>query len=190
MSWTFLIFDKVFPFHDTNEYRGRREIPPPILNPCIRRSWLVSFTPRSLSPYSHTGRFEEEKHLLSEPGSKPWPSSPYSRPWLISNLMYKILIYLHIIHLLKSSTCFEHYPGHLQEGYVVIVYVQPLVSSLSAGDCLVHRLRKKCSFFLTHGSLHHESMLIKRSNLMQQCADIYLLQSHSTCFGCHSTHHQ
>jgi len=33
-------------------------------------------------------------------------------------------------------------------------------------------------------------MLIKRSNLMQQCADIHLLQSHSTCFGCHSTHHQ
>jgi len=29
---------------------------------------------------------------------------------LISNLMNKILIYLHIIHLLKSSTCFEHYP--------------------------------------------------------------------------------
>ena len=26
-------------------------------------------------------------------------------PWLISNLMHKILIYLHIIHLLKSSTC-------------------------------------------------------------------------------------
>jgi len=25
---------------------------------------------------------------------------------------------------------------------------------------------------------------------MQQCADIYLLQSHSTCFGCHNTHHQ
>jgi hypothetical protein len=23
-----------------------------------------------------------------------------------------------------------------------------------------------------------------------QYADIYLLQSHSTCFGCHSTHHQ
>jgi len=33
-------------------------------------------------------------------------------------------------------------------------------------------------------------MLIKRSNLTQQCADIYLLQSHSTCFGRHSTHHQ
>ena len=25
---------------------------------------------------------------------------------------------------------------------------------------------------------------------MQQCADIYLLQSHSTCFEFHSTHHQ
>jgi hypothetical protein len=27
------------------------------------------------------------------------------QPWLISNWMHKILIYLHIIHLLKSSTC-------------------------------------------------------------------------------------
>ena len=40
----------------------------------------------------------------------------------------QILIYLHIIHLLKSSTCFEHYPAHLQEVYVVIVYMQPLVT--------------------------------------------------------------
>ena len=42
-------------------------------------------------------------------------------PWLISNLMHKIIIYLHIIHLLKSSTCFEHYSAHLQEVNVVIV---------------------------------------------------------------------
>ena len=27
--------------------------------------------------------------------------------------------------------CFEHCPAHLQEVYVVIVYVQPLVLSLS-----------------------------------------------------------
>ena len=40
----------------------------------------------------------------------------------------QILIYLHILHLLKSSTCFEHYPAHLQDVYVVIVYMQPLVS--------------------------------------------------------------
>jgi hypothetical protein len=64
----------------------------------------------------------------------------YPWPWLIFNLMHKILIYLYIIHLLKSSSCFEHYPAHLQEVYVVIVYMQPLVSSLSAGDCLVHRV--------------------------------------------------
>ena len=41
--------------------------------------------------------------------------------------MHKILVYLHTIHLLKSSTCFEHYPAHLQEVYFVIVYMQPLV---------------------------------------------------------------
>ena len=36
--------------------------------------------------------------------------------------MHKFLIYLYIIHLLKSSTCFEHYPAHLQEVHVVTVY--------------------------------------------------------------------
>jgi hypothetical protein len=46
--------------------------------------------------------------------------------------MHKIVIYLHIIHLLKSYTCFEHYSAHLQEVYVVIVYMQPLVSSLKS----------------------------------------------------------
>jgi len=30
----------------------------------------------------------------------------------------------------------------------------------------------------------------KKSNQMQQNVDIYSLQSHYTCFGCHSTHHQ
>jgi hypothetical protein len=64
-----------------------------------------------------------------------------------------LFIYLHIIHLLKSSTCFEHYPAHLQEVYVVIVYMQPLVSSLSAGDCLVHWLRKNS--FLTGAQDSH-----------------------------------
>ena len=44
------------------------------------------------------------------------------------------------MHLLKSSTCFEHYPAHLQEVYVAIVYMH--ISSLSAGDCPVHRLRE------------------------------------------------
>jgi hypothetical protein len=36
--------------------------------------------------------------------------------------MHKILIYLYIIQLLKSSTCFDHYATHLQEVFVVIVY--------------------------------------------------------------------
>jgi len=46
----------------------------------------------------------------------------------------------------KSSTCFEHYPCSSSGGYVVIVYMQPLVLSMSAGNCPVHRLRKN-SFF-------------------------------------------
>jgi hypothetical protein len=70
------------------------------------------------------------------------PTLRKHKPCLISNLMHKILIYLHIIHLLKSSTCFEHYFAHHKEVYVVIVYMQPLVSSLPAGDCPVHRLGK------------------------------------------------
>ena len=51
--------------------------------------------------------------------------------------MHKILTYLRIIYLLKSSTCFEHYPAHLQEVYVATVYIQPLISAFPAGDCLV-----------------------------------------------------
>ena len=59
-----------------------------------------------------------------------------------------------------------------------------------AGDCTVHcRVRAECTYGYLQTYLMY-LMLIKRSNLMQQYADIYLLQSHSTCFGCHSTHHQ
>ena len=36
-----------------------------------------------------------------------------------------------------------------------------------------------------HGSVHRKSILrVIRSNKMQHYAGIYLLQSHSTCFGC------
>ena len=39
-----------------------------------------------------------------------------------------VIIYLHIIHLLKSSTCFEHYPAHLQEVYVVTVHLSSFLT--------------------------------------------------------------
>ena len=80
--------------------------------------------------------------------------------------MHKILIYLHIIHLLKSSTCFEHYPAHLQEVYVVIVYMQPLVSSLSASDCLVHRL-KMISFLNDAKDSHLQTVTIPEAAYIQ-----------------------
>jgi len=50
---------------------------------------------------------------------------------------------------------FRTYPAHLQEVHVVIVYMRSLVLSLSAGDCLVHQLRKSCSFFLTGAQDSH-----------------------------------
>ena len=87
-------------------------------------------------------------------------ATAHQYPWLISNLMHKILIYLNIIHLLKSSTCFEHYPAHLQEVYVVIVFMQPLVSSVSADDCPVHRLRKKRSFLIGAQDSHLQRVTI------------------------------
>ena len=39
--------------------------------------------------------------------------------------------------------------------------------------------------FYIHGCVHRNSILI-RSNKMQQYAGIYLLQNHTTCFGCPS----
>jgi hypothetical protein len=42
-----------------------------------------------------------------------------------------------------------------------------------------------CIFFYIHGSVHRNPTLI-RSNKMQQYAGLYLLQNHSTCFGCPS----
>jgi len=75
-------------------------------------------------------------------------------------LMHKILIYLYIIHLLKSSTCFEHYPAHLQEVYILIVYMQPLVLSLSAGDCPVRRLRKNSFLTGAQDSNRHKTHVI------------------------------
>jgi len=42
---------------------------------------------------------------------------------------------------LNSSTCFERNPPIIRRSKTQIVHMQPLVSSLSAGDCLVQPLR-------------------------------------------------
>ena len=93
---------------------------------------------------------------------------------MISNLIHNILIYLHIIHILKSSTCFEHYPIHLQEVYVVILYIQPLVSSLSAGDCLVHR-------FLTGAPDFNKCIICKYIRIL--CIKLEINQGYTTMHG-------
>ena len=64
-----------------------------------------------------------------------------------TNLMYKLFI---LIHLLYSSTCFEHYCAHLQEDKVLLV--RYLISSLSLGDCSVHRVRESSGNLCTEQS--------------------------------------
>ena len=50
---------------------------------------------------------------------------------------------------------------------------------------LVPSICDYCTVLYIHSSVHRNSILI-RSNKMQQYAGIYLLQNHSTCFGCPS----
>ena len=62
---------------------------------------------------------------------------------------------------------FRAYPAHLQEVHVAIVYMQSLVSSLSAGDCLVHRLRKKSSFLTATQDSHLQRATIPEAAYIQ-----------------------
>jgi len=63
----------------------------------------------------------------------------YYNDSLFTNLIHKFFI---LIHLLLSSTCLEHYYAHFRG---TILLVQYMVSSLSLGDCSVHRLREEFS---------------------------------------------
>ena len=59
----------------------------------------------------------------------------------------------------------EHYPAHPQV-YVVIIYMQPLVSSLSAGDCHVHFL-VMCSFLTGAQDSHLQRARIPEAAYIQ-----------------------
>ena len=62
---------------------------------------------------------------------------------------------------------FQAHSAHHQEVYVVIVYMQPLVLSLSAGDCPVHRLRKKSSFLTDAQDSHLQRVTIPEAAYIQ-----------------------
>jgi len=50
---------------------------------------------------------------------------------------------------LNSSTCFEHYPAHLQEVHVIIVYFVILLGvSLSVFSSFCHTCHADCSIYL------------------------------------------
>jgi len=51
--------------------------------------------------------------------------------------------------------------------------------------------RMVIAYSITKGTNRHSEYNVnKKSQQMQQYADIYSLQNYTTCFGCHSTHHQ
>ena len=55
---------------------------------------------------------------------------------------YINFLFIHINYIkLNSSTCFERIPPIIRRFMTQVVHMQPLVSSLSAGDCLVHLQR-------------------------------------------------
>jgi hypothetical protein len=60
---------------------------------------------------------------------------------LVVLLLYAQNSYLFVCNtFIKILYIFDHYSAYIQEVYVEILYMQPLVSLLSAGDCPVQRL--------------------------------------------------
>ena len=62
---------------------------------------------------------------------------------------------------------FRAYTARLQEVHFVIVYMQPLVSSLSAGDCLVRQSKKKSSFLTGAQDSHLQRVTIPETAYIQ-----------------------
>jgi hypothetical protein len=62
--------------------------------------------------------------------------------------------------------------------------------SLCKVTVILVRTLLNLNFFAKFSKNKQILMLLKTSNLMLQCAKIYSLQSHSTCFGCYGAQHQ
>jgi len=63
--------------------------------------------------------------------------------FLLIPTWYTNFLFIHTNYIrLNSSTCFERIPPIIRRSTTQIVHMWPLVSSLSAGDCLVQPLRQ------------------------------------------------
>jgi hypothetical protein len=63
--------------------------------------------------------------------------------FIITNLIHKFFLFIYTNYIkLNSSTCFQRIPSIIRRSTTQFIYMQPLVSSLSASDCLVQQLRK------------------------------------------------
>jgi hypothetical protein len=104
LDWKGLTHEKNSRIHSDklqNKYTICKGIKKTILENLLKykKKWIqhVNTMPRNrlhrvTKHYSATGRWNHGR--------------PLKRPWMISNLMHKFLIYLHVIYLLKFSTFF------------------------------------------------------------------------------------
>jgi len=67
-----------------------------------------------------------------------------------NSYLFTYYIFIKILYMFRALPC--SYSGGLRRN---CIYMQPLVSSLSAGECPVHRLRKNCSSFLNGAQDNH-----------------------------------
>jgi hypothetical protein len=124
-------------------------------------------------PYIAYGLFQtkgEKCAKLVQIGAEMWICTRYKQTYKYTNKQTNkqtfIFIYK-IMHLLKSSTCFKHYTAHPQQVYIIIVYMQPVASLLSARDCLVHWLGKNWSFVTIAQDSHLQIVIIPEASYIQ-----------------------
>ena len=154
----------------------------------LSRSWWIK--PIGSKTSGETSRSTACGWFIRQYGTLPlfWQNLPYHwyvvRFWIYFSGHLKLLFsdytvlyfhcvytYLRMVPLISWEWCCRiHLNDMMQVG---IVTTTTTVTTTTAAT------------FYIHGSVHHNSILI-RSNKMQQYAGIYLLQNHSTCFGCPS----
>jgi hypothetical protein len=78
-------------------------------------------------------RFENDIYIYSDNSVYPWFDLQLDAQ---NSCLFTYTTFIKLLYMFRALS------AHHQEIYVTIAHMQPLVSSLSAGDCLVHRLRK------------------------------------------------
>jgi len=99
----------------------------------------------------------EIRHFLRFVGS----ATEYNYSLFFNNLMHKFFILLHLLH---SSTCFEHYYAHLQNDNFINTSG---TVTLSLCVCSVHRLREESVYCTSVPNSHPKRVTVPDAVLIQ-----------------------